>query len=75
VSKIGLMTAIVADMGASVSGAWGEKVKASHLESINLAKNHAPKVEHLGRKKPKGSAAVQRREAKKRKALRARSKK
>lgn len=74
-NKIELITAMVAGMGASVSGAWGKKVKASHLESINLAKNHATKIDHLGRKKPKGSAAAQRREAKKRKALRARSKK
>lgn len=73
--KSSLLAASMLAAGASVSGAWGEKVKASHLESINLAKNHATKIDHLGRKKPKGSAAAQRREAKKRKALRARSKK
>ena len=45
------------------------------VECYEPAMADGAKVEHLGRKKPKGSAAVQRREAKKRKALRARSKK
>ena len=68
--KKGSITALLKSLGQ-----LPEQERPAAGESINLAKNHAPKVEHLGRKKPKGSAAVQRREAKKRKALRARSKK
>lgn len=74
-SKIGLMTAMVAGMGASVSGAWGEKLAPTLKQVEKDRSNYAQKIYHLGRKKPKGSAAAQRREAKKRKALRARSKK
>jgi len=75
VNKTLLLAASIMGLGGSVSGAWGEKVKSSHLESINLAKKYALKVDYAGRKKPKGSAAIQRRAAKKRKAFRARSKK
>lgn len=74
-SKIALMTAMVAGMGASVSEVLGDKLAPTIKQVEKDRSNYARKIYHLGRKKPKGSAAVQRREAKKRKALRARSKK
>lgn len=70
-----LLAASMLAAGGAVSGVWGDKLSPTLRKVPKDRSKYARKIEHAGRKKPKGSAAPQRRAAKKRKALRARSKK